>query len=500
MSFLFDKVHQAVHEIGSDLKEKFSAQGPHETGSDHQQNAQDASISNETHGREMHRFQSFAPQRIGNDVKWYVDAAGYMHAVSIALERARETIWIMDWWLSPELYLRRPPAQNEQYRVDRMLQAAAERGVQVNIIVYKEVTQALTRKYLNPALPDYIHSLLPKSVDRISSTLTRLGLDLTFDALDYVERTNPLINPPLPVSSAHTKHALENLHPNIRVFRHPDHLPDAEVLTSTFLSSIQGMKMTAANLTKLPGDALKAVYGMNEDTVLYWAHHEKLCLVDGLVAFMGGIDLCYGRWDTNQHSIADARPGDLNQIVFPGQDYNNARILDFADVVHWDQNKLDRRYNSRMGWSDLSISLTGPVVEDLKQHFAQRWNFIFREKYNSKNEDERYQPLYVPETRHGIVHHDYPSGPNAPPPEHIRERMLDRWEEGREYFEGARDRVSHHFPGYHSAPPAPGMPCQIMRSCSKWSHGDGTEHSIANAYIQTIQNSRHFVYIENQFC
>lgn len=42
-------------------------------------------------------------------------------------------------WLSPELYLRRPPAKNEQYRVDRMLQAAAQRGVKVNIIVYKEV-------------------------------------------------------------------------------------------------------------------------------------------------------------------------------------------------------------------------------------------------------------------------------------------------------------------------------------------------------------------------
>jgi phospholipase D1/2 len=42
-------------------------------------------------------------------------------------------------WLSPELYLRRPPAKNEQYRLDRMLKAAAERGVQVNVIVYKEV-------------------------------------------------------------------------------------------------------------------------------------------------------------------------------------------------------------------------------------------------------------------------------------------------------------------------------------------------------------------------
>lgn len=42
-------------------------------------------------------------------------------------------------WLSPELYLRRPPAQNEQYRLDNMLLAAAERGVKIKIVVYKEV-------------------------------------------------------------------------------------------------------------------------------------------------------------------------------------------------------------------------------------------------------------------------------------------------------------------------------------------------------------------------
>ena len=126
---------------------------------------------------------------------------------------------------------------------------------------------------------------------------------------------------------------------------------------------------------------MKGIYGVTDGQVLYWAHHEKLCLVDGHIAFMGGLDLCYGRWDTHQHSIADAHPTDLNEIVFPGQDYNNARIMDFQDVPHWELNKLDRKFNSRMGWSDVSISLVGPVVEDLKDHFAQRWNFIYWDKY-----------------------------------------------------------------------------------------------------------------------
>src|SRR4051794_2018186 len=94
--------------------------------------------------RNQHRFNSFASVRRGNIAKWFVDGKDYCYAVSCALERARKSIWILDWWLSPELYLRRPPAENENYRLDRMLQAAALRGVKVNIIVYKEVTQALT--------------------------------------------------------------------------------------------------------------------------------------------------------------------------------------------------------------------------------------------------------------------------------------------------------------------------------------------------------------------
>ena len=99
------------------------------------------------------RFLSFAPPRTGNDVKWFVDGCGYMWAVSVAIEEARDSIWILDWWLSPELYLRRPPSENEQYRLDRMLLAAAKRGVKVNVIVYKEVSNVLTCLYPIVHLP-----------------------------------------------------------------------------------------------------------------------------------------------------------------------------------------------------------------------------------------------------------------------------------------------------------------------------------------------------------
>ncbi len=332
-----------------------------------------------------------------------------------------------------------------------------------------------------------------------------------------MEATNPLIALPNTVSSSHTKHALEKLHPNICVFRHPDHLPDRQVLQSNFLSSLQNMNLTAATASALPGDALKALYGVNEDSVLYWAHHEKLCLIDDRIAFMGGLDLCYGRWDTYQHSIADAHPGDLNKIVFPGQDYNNARIMDFHDVVHWQDNKLDRTKSSRMGWSDVSVCLSGPVVEDLKAHFIERWNFIYNEKYVSRN-DTRFTRLdYVP-SQAGVVgeytythHHSSirtegdtqqgsggaAQGQAFPPPpgqeyrdddrglfSHpreggLRDKVKDRLEDKLHRYGGSVvDALQHdHHDEQRPAATAPrlGVVCQLTRSCAKWSHGVAIE-------------------------
>lgn len=37
----------------------------------------------------------------------------------------------------------------------------------------------------------------------------------------------------------------------------------------------------------------------------FWAHHEKLLIIDQLIAFVGGVDLCYGRWDDSRHVLTD---------------------------------------------------------------------------------------------------------------------------------------------------------------------------------------------------
>ncbi|KAI9696723.1 MAG: hypothetical protein M1836_005085 [Candelina mexicana] len=344
---------------------------------------------------ESHRFQSFAPERAGNKIKWYVDGRDYFWAISVALERAKETIYIEDWWLSPELFLRRPPYFNQEWRLDQVLKRRAEAGVQIYIIVYKEVAAALT------------------------------------------------------CNSLHTKQALRDLcppgtpgHGNIHCIRHPDH-----------------------NVFENAGDM-----------TFYWAHHEKFIVIDYNLAFIGGLDLCFGRWDSRQHPLSDVHPDGIQNEVFPGQDFNNNRIMDFQNVSDWKSNQLSKADYGRMPWHDVAMGVIGECVYDIAQHFVLRWNFVKRDKYKR---DDRCPWLTMEGTE----------GPD--------EDIV------------AVQRPKHPVGGYIHHPISPlstkagriqgTVHAQVVRSSADWSSGILTEQSIQNAYCEIIRGAQHFVYIENQF-
>lgn len=54
-------------------------------------------------------------------------------------------------------------------------------------------------------------------------------------------------------------------------------------------------------------------------------------VVDNRLAFIGGLDLCFGRYDTHSHSLSDYPAEGHDREVFPGQDYSNPRVKDFVD-------------------------------------------------------------------------------------------------------------------------------------------------------------------------
>jgi phospholipase D1/2 len=67
MAFLFDKVKQAVSDVETKMKASTSS------GPTHSHTHADSAECSDNDSHHMHRYQSFAPQREGNEVKWFVD-------------------------------------------------------------------------------------------------------------------------------------------------------------------------------------------------------------------------------------------------------------------------------------------------------------------------------------------------------------------------------------------------------------------------------------------
>jgi len=74
---------------------------------------------------QMNPHNSFAPYRLSISATWFVDGADYMSAVADALENAKEEIFIADWWLSPEIHMKRPMPDRDYWRLDKILQRKA---------------------------------------------------------------------------------------------------------------------------------------------------------------------------------------------------------------------------------------------------------------------------------------------------------------------------------------------------------------------------------------
>jgi phospholipase D1/2 len=159
--------------------------------------------------------------------------------------------------------------------------------------------------------------------------------------------------------------------------------------------------------------------------------------------------------------------------------------MDFQHVDKWEDNVVSRLELPRMGWSDVAMSLMGPGVRDLQNHFVQRWNFIYDDKYDARGV-ARYSRLDESSFKGGHGYHR----------RHFKEKVKESLKDP-SYYD---DYYQQQQQGYGRPQEPEGVRIQICRSISRWSHGTAeTEHSIANAYIEIISAAKHFVYMENQF-
>jgi phospholipase D1/2 len=190
---------------------------------------------------------------------------------------------------------------------------------------------------------------------------------------------------------------------------------------------------------------------------LFWTHHQKILIVDQRLAFVGGMDLCFGRWDDSSHSLTDVG---LRQR-FQGKDYYNPRLKELTDLGHPFVDLIDRNRFPRMPWHDVQIGLTGGLAaRDISWNFIQRWNHHV--------------------TQLGIV-----ESYGLLAPEYDMDCEVD-------------ERYVEALMGPDPSPPACCV-AQVLRSLAPQSGSDVLEQSIHTRYLDLISTSQHLVYIEQQF-
>jgi phosphatidylserine/phosphatidylglycerophosphate/cardiolipin synthase-like enzyme len=170
---------------------------------------------------------------------------------------------------------------------------------------------------------------------------------------------------------------------------------------------------------------------------VFGSHHQKLFVIRHRddpskdVAFVGGIDLSHSRRDDADHA------GDPQALT------------------------MDPRYGKRPAWHDAALELHGPVVGDLLEVFAERWN-------DPDPLDRRTPYRMLLQRLAHMPRHPTPLPDAAPPP-----------------------------------PPAGPHAVQVLRTYGvkhpPFPFAPNGERSIARAYEKAFARARSFIYIEDQY-
>ncbi|QHO04691.1 hypothetical protein HN51_060669 [Arachis hypogaea] len=189
-----------------------------------------------------------------------------------------------------------------------------------------------------------------------------------------------------------------------------------------------------------------------------YTHHQKMVVLDkelpsgeskkrGITSFLGGIDLCDGRYDTPSHPLFST----LNEHKEHGIDFYQPSI------------KGSRIQNGgpRQPWHDVHCQLEGPVALDVYKTFVQRC------------EKEGKQDILVPES--------------------AIKSLIDQTSSITNHSD---DRETWNVQLLRS------VDSRAISGLSETAYGNGDiiiDRSIQHAYIEAIRRSKNFIYIEHQY-
>ncbi|KZV20639.1 phospholipase D delta-like [Dorcoceras hygrometricum] len=220
-----------------------------------------------------------------------------------------------------------------------------------------------------------------------------------------------------------------------------------------------------------------------------FTHHQKCVLVDTqahgnnrkITAFLGGLDLCDGRYDSPEHRLFH----DLDTV--------------FKDDFHQPTFAAGIKA-PRQPWHDLHCRIDGAAAYDVLINFAQRWRktkwrefSLLKKKMTHWHDDamlkiERISWILTPafsfskDGTHTSFQDDDP---------HLyvsREEDPENWHT--QIFRSIDSGSVRGFPKFYD---------EVQSQNLVYSKNLVIDKSIQTAYIQAIRSAQHFIYIENQY-
>nr|XP_048308595.1 phospholipase D1 isoform X1 [Myodes glareolus]XP_048308596.1 phospholipase D1 isoform X1 [Myodes glareolus]XP_048308597.1 phospholipase D1 isoform X1 [Myodes glareolus] len=446
-----------------------------------------------------HRFGSYAAVHDNTLAKWYVNAKGYFEDIANAMEEAMEEIFITDWWLSPEIFLKRPVVEGNRWRLDCILKRKAQQGVRIFIMLYKEVELALginseyskrTLMRLHPNIkvmrhPDHVSSSVylwahHEKLVIIDQSLAFVGgIDLAYGRWDDEEHrltdvgsvkrvTSGLSMGSLAAATIESMESL-NLKSNHEAHKNEPILKSADDIDGKLKGIGKPRKFSKFSLYRQlhrrhlhNSDSVSSIDSASSYSSHYRSHQN---LIHGLKPHLKLFRLsCESEQGLTRHgtdtgSIRSVQTG-VGELhgetrFWHGKDYCNFVFKDWVQLDKPFADFIDRYSTPRMPWHDIGSVVHGKAARDVARHFIQRWNFtkIMKPKYRSLS-----YPFLLPKSQ--TTAHE----------------------------------LRYQVPGTVPAK------VQLLRSAADWSAGiKHHEESIHAAYTYVIENSKHYIYIENQF-
>ncbi|CAA2988740.1 Phospholipase D beta 1 [Olea europaea subsp. europaea] len=213
-----------------------------------------------------------------------------------------------------------------------------------------------------------------------------------------------------------------------------------------------------------------SILGYKTEAGLLYTHHQKTVIVDAdagnnqrrIIAFLGGLDLCDGRYDTPQHNIFRTLQ------TWHADDYHNPT---YAGSV---------KGCPREAWHDLHCKIDGPAAYDVLTNFEERWLKAAKphgiKKLKMSYDDALLRLERIPDMM-GLS--DVPCGSDDDP---------QSW-----HVQVFRSIDSNSVRGF------PRDPKEATKKNLAYGKNVLVDMSIHTAYIEAIRSAQHFIYIENQY-